>query len=229
MPIEMRPLKLATVPVGGSAVDYRTADFEKGMAAFPYFVAVGSSDTPLLNILGILLHVAAWVVAFVADVIVITKVDPNADSSTYTDKQFFDYQMASLVPFGLGFALVLIGIVYHWVVVGILHKSGFTKETLSKKDKLPKSIEAVLKGAVAVGILFAFIVIQFPQTGLQDQSDAQSMRTWMIVSIVSKIMVSMFLSVNFGAKGGARVAVLGPEHQLLSSSERVSSRSEVEG
>ena len=68
----------------------------------------------------------------------------------------------------------------------------------------------MLKGAVAVGILFAFVIIQFPQTGLQDQSDAQSMRTWMIISIVSKIMVSMFLSVNFGAKQTAVVAVDSP-------------------
>ena len=133
---------------------------------------MGSSDNKCINILGIVLHVTSWVMAFVADVIVITKVDPNADSSTFTDKQFFDYQMASLVPFGLGFALVLLGILYHWVMVGVYKQPGFTKETLSKKDKLPKSVEAVLKGAVAVGILFAFVIIQFPQTGLQDQSGA---------------------------------------------------------
>lgn len=207
MASEMRPLKLAATPLGSAAgaqrvvslQAYETDEFKEGKAPLPFFVTVGSAE-PCVNVFGILLHVTAWVMAVASDSMVLAKVDPNADSSVYSDKQFFDYILASFVPFLGGFILVLVGIVAHWVMQcrdkdGV----GFSRAKVSDKSaKVPKSVEAVLKGAVASAILFAFVVLQFDQSNIKDQTDAQTIRTFLIIGMVSKIMVRMFLVVNFG-------------------------------
>jgi len=110
-------------------------------AKFPYYVgASGDEGTVYYDLMGTLLHVLAWVLAFSMDILTITYMEQP------DDKVHRDYWLYSFVFFCVAFATLLLSIGFH-MVKGI------------EDSALPPFILTLITSGVLITVAFSFLLV----------------------------------------------------------------------
>ena len=154
----------ATLPLGGDAGKPLGDDNILGKI-FPYFVAVGvTEDWGFVAVIGALLHVAAWVMGFIFDILVMQGLDKDKGSADagYVDAQLYDYWIFGFIPLCIGFGIVVLGIVYHWVS----QMNNNSLEEFSGSNRLAPSAELLVEAGALISTVFTFIIAQMDQSTL---------------------------------------------------------------
>ena len=108
-------------------------------------------EVGLIGALGATLHVAAWVVALVLDIILLTKID----GSKTTDEVHYDYWLTSFVVLIIGLVIVVVATLLHATKIMVVKEGGFA----------PFLMTAMTGGAL-IGIIFTYLLMTNSAAGL---------------------------------------------------------------
>jgi hypothetical protein len=140
----------AAMPTKGEAI---TKAPIKHDGIVPYFVSGPlHREIGLFGALGATLHVAAWIVALVMDIMLLGKIDGGKDS----DAVAYDFILASFVPLIVGLAVI--------VLTTLLH--ALTDTYKVPEGGLPPFMMTIITGGAVACLIFAFLLVQYPSAGL---------------------------------------------------------------
>tara|TARA_Y100000816_G_scaffold247134_1_gene195745 strand:+ start:70 stop:681 length:612 start_codon:yes stop_codon:yes gene_type:complete len=186
----------ATLPIQGAAFDELQGGKVKAggvMTWFPYFVTAGAApevgSPVLVAFFGAILHVACWVVGFIFDILLMM----GLDNDEAGDKKFVEYWWFSFVPFCIGFAIVLLNLLYHW---GLKAMGG---EGISGDvDLTPTAVALIVAGSL-ISIIFTFLILLDDHSVLSKASEGDFLKDFRACGMISmgcKLYIYTVVQVN---------------------------------
>jgi hypothetical protein len=175
----------ATVPTAGA--DTRA----KAYTMVPYFVSGPLSEsTNITGIVGTVLHVAAWIIALVMDILLMGKLKYD---KTAAEDTAMDYLLASFIPFVVAFGVVVLSIVVH--ATGVMQ---------IPEDKFPPFLMTIVTAGSILCIIFTYLQLYTNAAGLHSypsdvakQPDfVEEWRRLVIWAILSKVAIWQFITNN---------------------------------
>ncbi len=139
----------------------RNPDKNKTADIVPYFVSgpldYESSGVNVVGYVGAFLHVAAWVVALVLDIMLLTRLKP----SEATDKHHFDYWLAAFIPLVVGLTTVL--------GATIIHRCTSMKVPAGL---FPPFLMTAITGGALITVIFTYLLMTSSPAGLHGAGKA---------------------------------------------------------
>ncbi len=108
-------------------------------------------EVGLIGALGATLHVAAWIVALVLDIVIVT----NLDGSKVTDEVHYDYWLTSFIVLLVGLVIVVVSTLLHATKMVVVKEGGF-----------PPFLMTAVTGGALIGIVFAYLLMTNSAAGL---------------------------------------------------------------
>ena len=108
-------------------------------------------EVGLIGALGATLHVAAWIVALVLDIVILT----NLDGSKTTDEVHYDYWLTSFIVLVVGLVIVVVSTLLHATKMVVVKEGGF-----------PPFLLTAISGGALIGIVFSYLLMTNSAAGL---------------------------------------------------------------
>jgi len=182
-------------PTKGSGIEYPVV--EPAPTMVPYIVSGPlSREYNIVGILGAVLHVACWVLAFIFDGLLAAKIHQTDDANqTATDKRAWAYWTLSMILLSIAITVLLV------LTVG--HAVRFWK---IKEGAIPPVFMTLISGGAVIINLMAFLLVEtnprnlFGYTNLTDVDEKKAFEndflTFALLALLSKIYVWQFISNN---------------------------------
>lgn len=178
VPANQKGLGTATFKNPGGGEEYNLVQYGGTMSWIPYIISGPFYEGDIiLGLLGFVLHVTGWVMAFIADLIVKSKLTDGKD------KLMEDYWMVSIISLCIGLGLITF-LTVAAVCMGCCNLSGAWRthdSTPGAPQQLslsfgPKSVSpgmiGLMTGGVTVSAIFTFLILTHAE-GLWEAHDFQ--------------------------------------------------------
>ena len=186
----------ATVPLGGAATQAKFENKKTERGLVPYFVSGPLARSGMIGFVGTALHVAAWLVAIIFDIIIGVAIDQDNSPGAFT------YWLYGFISLGVGFVALVSVTVWHAVS---------SPENKIPEGGAPPFLMSLFIGGAQISLTLTVLqmIASLGQPGTdfynypnetvtikeqKDYRDAQ--RNLMVISLVSKMYVVQFLKNN---------------------------------
>jgi hypothetical protein len=171
----------------------------------PYFVSGPLSDKAVIGWAGAILHVIAWALGVLFDVLLVGKIyTVDDDYQTVLDKRAHDYWLWSFILFciALGVLLLLTG----------LHAGG---AFVIREGATPPFLMTIITAGAIITNLFAFLLVEIEPSGLwgymnltdvdEKNQFASDYRHFAIWALLSKVYIWQFIANNQARLGASNL------------------------
>ena len=164
-------------------------------------------DVGLIGALGATLHVAAWIIALVMDILVVSKLDGGKT----TDAIHYDYWLATFIPLVVGLAVVVVTTLMHALTTMKVPEGGMVRPCPPARAPNPSTHEPVLvpcviqppflmtamTGGSIICVIFTYLLLTSSVMGLHKYTEetdvdkkadfAEQFRRFAIWSLLAKV------------------------------------------
>jgi uncharacterized membrane protein len=145
----------------------------------------------LIGALGATLHVAAWIIALVMDILIVSKLDGGKTS----DAVHYDFWLATFIPLVVGLAVVVVTTLLHALTTMKVPEGG-----------MPPFLVTAMTGGAIICVIFTYWLMTSSVAGLhkyvaetdaEKQADfAEQFRRFALWSLLSKVYIWQFIYNN---------------------------------